>query len=222
MHSSISLIAMLSIPYSNGWPAGVALRRVALRPGVRRAATLHATSQEPLAFSAEETAALVEASSSTVKAWEGESCPPELRNMMSMPEKFYCLLRNPKVTEVDPVVWTAVRKQWPILMDKTDSALQEALVPIRSLASEQRKLSARSDPRPARSSHPQGGPGGLQTARAELESVRKALSQEVKAPIHAQHQLGRVRSPRPHLAGVYYCHNMSYCQSPVTSVRVTR
>ena len=127
---SLSLTSlMLSIPCSFGWytcSTGWHTRRISVRR-----AMLYASEPGPIALSAEETAALMEASSSTAKAWTGENCPPELRNIMSMPDKFYCLLRNPKIPEIDPIVWDAVREQWPILKDTTDAQLQEAIGPIR-------------------------------------------------------------------------------------------
>lgn len=50
-------------------------------------------------------------------------------------QTFYSLLRkpgnaNPELTEPVPEAWDEVRKQWPVLADKTNEELLKALGPI--------------------------------------------------------------------------------------------
>ena len=48
------------------------------------------------------------------------------------PKRFANMLRDPYVDAPDPGVWTAVREAWPVLKDRSDAELTEALAPLKA------------------------------------------------------------------------------------------
>jgi hypothetical protein len=77
--------------------------------------------------------ALLAASRSKVYAWDVASqgpCPDDLLSAWGKPLIFFSLLRHPRI-DPSPVVWAAVRKQWPELGNIPDDELQKNLVACR-------------------------------------------------------------------------------------------
>ena len=83
-------------------------------------------------LTAEQFADLLAASKSTMDSFTGESysCPDDLKSPFGFPMIFFSLLRNPRV-DPTPVVWEAVRNQWPSLQGVPDDELLKNLVECR-------------------------------------------------------------------------------------------
>ena len=85
--------------------------------------------------------ALLEASKSKIPAWDesqGE-CPDDLNTLWGRPNIFFSLLRHPRI-DPSPVVWTAVRKEWPVLGNIPDDELMKNLYACRAEACDLRRL----------------------------------------------------------------------------------
>ena len=86
--------------------------------------------------------ALLEASKSKIQSWDVEKegeCPDDLNTLWGRPNIFFSLLRHPRI-DPSPVVWTAVRKQWPILGNIPDDELMKNLYACRAEACDIRRL----------------------------------------------------------------------------------
>jgi len=86
-------------------------------------------------FTKEETDALYQASVSKEKA-----CSPEyatekprskLLNAFTQPQIFYSLLRQPSEDPPEEV-WDVIREKWPVLKERSNAELLEALAPIKA------------------------------------------------------------------------------------------
>ena len=78
--------------------------------------------------------ALIEASKSPVPSWDSDDgeVPDDLKSIWGRPLVFYSMLRNPNPEkQPTPVVWKAVRKQWPVLEGVPDGELQKNLIEVR-------------------------------------------------------------------------------------------
>jgi len=85
-------------------------------------------------FSAEETAALTDASKTVAPAWQGAKAetPVSLKNPFGGQLTFFNELRHPTK---DPAAetWEAVRTKWPVLAARSDEELLIALEPIKAV-----------------------------------------------------------------------------------------
>ena len=95
-----------------------------------------------LTMSAEEVAALTEASKSLEPCWQGkpEECPKELVSKFSMkPLDYFAVMRNTQ-EDPPPAVWVGVRSMWPVLAERSDEDLLAALEPIKAVPVDRRYL----------------------------------------------------------------------------------
>ena len=71
-----------------------------------------------------------------------ENAPKSLLTdtFMELPRSYYDIFRNRRGVPAPAEVWPFVRKQWPVLADKTDEELIEAMVPITAVFVDIRSL----------------------------------------------------------------------------------
>ena len=70
---------------------------------------------------------------SALYSWDAASpapCPEDLLTIWGKPQIFFSLMRHPRI-DPTPVMWEAVRKQWPVLQGVPDEELQKNLVECR-------------------------------------------------------------------------------------------